>query len=394
MSSPLESAARSPSYTGILPCQKIRAMLSAREILPAGILTDNDILPDQIQPASIDLRLGEYAYPVDASFLPGKGVKVLEKMRQLDSSFERFKIGLREGAVLEKGRVYVIPLLESINLRSDVAAFANPKSSTGRLDILTRLIADEATLFDQVAEGYEGQLYIEVAPRSFSIVVRTGTRLNQLRFRRTRGENPRPITGADWKSLLTEGQIADSTAGGERTGMLPFTVDLSGSGADDALIGWRAKKHAKRIDLDRRDYDPLDFWEPLRFHKESSLILDPDEFYILATKEAIAVPPEFAAEMLPYDTRAGEFRVHYAGFFDPGFGWDMRTRRAGSSRGVLEVRSHEVPFLLEHGQTVGWLRYERMAERPELLYGNDTASNYQGQQLKLAKQFRPLDAPR
>jgi dCTP deaminase len=391
MSSSLESAARSPSYTGILPCQKIKAMLSAGEILPAGILEDNEILPDQIQPASIDLRLGEYAYPVDASFLPGKGVKVLEKMRQLDSSFERFKIGLREGAVLEKGRVYVIPLLESINLRSDVAAFANPKSSTGRLDILTRLIADEATLFDQVTEGYEGQLYIEVAPRSFSIVVRTGTRLNQLRFRRTRGENPRPITGADWKSLLTEGQIADSTAGGERTGMLPFTVDLSGSGADDALIGWRAKKHTRRIDLDRRDYDPLDFWEPLRFHKESSLILDPDEFYILATKEAIAVPPEFAAEMLPYDTRAGEFRVHYAGFFDPGFGWDLRTRRAGSSRGVLEVRSHEVPFLLEHGQTVGWLRYERMAERPEVLYGNDTASNYQGQQLKLAKQFRPVD---
>jgi dCTP deaminase len=394
MSSSLESAARSPSYTGILPCQKIKAMLSAGEILPAGILEDNEILPDQIQPASIDLRLGEYAYPVDASFLPGKGVKVLEKMRQLDSSFERFKIGLREGAVLEKGRVYVIPLLESINLRSDVAAFANPKSSTGRLDILTRLIADEATLFDQVTEGYEGQLYIEVAPRSFSIVVRTGTRLNQLRFRRTRGENPRPITGADWKSLLTEGQIADSTAGGERTGMLPFTVDLSGSGADDALIGWRAKKHTRRIDLDRRDYDPLDFWEPLRFHKESSLILDPDEFYILATKEAIAVPPEFAAEMLPYDTRAGEFRVHYAGFFDPGFGWDLRTRRAGSSRGVLEVRSHEVPFLLEHGQTVGWLRYERMAERPEVLYGNDTASNYQGQQLKLAKQFRPLDTLR
>ena len=197
---------------------------------------------------------------------------------------------------------------------------------------------------------------------------------------------------ADWKSLLTEGQIADSNAISERTGFLPFTIDLKGAGVDDALIGWRAKKHARRIDLDRRDYDPLDFWEPLRFHKESSLILDPDEFYILVTREAIAVPPEFAAEMLPYDTRAGEFRVHYAGFFDPGFGWDLRTRRAGSSRGVLEVRSHEVPFLLEHGQTVGWLRYERMAERPDVLYGNDAASNYQGQQLRLAKQFRPFPA--
>jgi dCTP deaminase len=388
----IESPARAPSYTGILPCQKIRGMLGSGEILPAGILKDGEIAPDQIQPASIDLRLGECAYPVDASFLPGRGMKVLEKMRELDSGFERFRIDLRDGAVLEKGRVYVIPLLEAINLRSDVAAFANPKSSTGRLDILTRLIADHATLFDQVEEGYQGHLYIEVAPRSFSVVVRTGTRLNQLRFRRTRGENPRPITIADWKSLLTEGQIADSSAMSERTGFLPFSIDLKGGGADEALIGWRAKKHARRIDLDRRDYDPLDFWEPIRFHKESSLILDPDEFYILVTKEAIAVPPEFAAEMLPYDTRAGEFRVHYAGFFDPGFGWNLETRKAGSSRGVLEVRSHEVPFLLEHGQTVGWLRYERMAERPDALYGSPSASNYQGQQLKLAKQFRPFTA--
>jgi dCTP deaminase len=379
---------RSPVYTGILPCQKIKEMLSAGEILPLAM---NQIVPDQVQPASIDLRLGEWAYPVDASFLPGKGVKVREKMEKLDASFERFQIDLRNGAVLEKGRVYVIPLQETINLRSDVAAFANPKSSTGRLDILTRLIADEGTRFDQVAEGYEGQLYLEVAPRTFSVVVKTGTRLNQLRFRRTRGENPKPITAADWRALISDGQITDSTAMTEKTADLPFTIDLRGSGSEDALIGWRAKKHAKRIDLEWRDYDPYDFWEPIRFRKDSSLILDPDEFYILMTKEAIGVPPEFAAEMLPYDTRAGEFRVHYAGFFDPGFGWDAQRRRVGSSRGVLEVRSHEVPFLLEHGQTVGWLHYERMAERPDALYGHDLRSNYQGQQLKLAKQFRQLE---
>lgn len=383
-----QETARSPVYTGILPCQKIKEMLSAGEILPLAM---NQIAPEQVQPASIDLRLGEWAYPVDASFLPGKGMKVREKMEKLDSSFERFRIDLRNGAVLEKGRVYVIPLQETINLRSDVAAFANPKSSTGRLDILTRLIADEATRFDQVAEGYEGQLYLEVAPRTFSVVVKTGTRLNQLRFRRTRGENPKPITAADWRTLLAEGQITDSTAMTEKTADLPFTIDLRGSGSENALIGWRAKKHAKRIDLECRNYDPFDFWEPIRFHKDSSLILDPDEFYILMTKEKIAVPPEFAAEMLPYDTRAGEFRVHYAGFFDPGFGWDAQHRRVGSSRGVLEVRSHEVPFLLEHGQTVGWLHYERMAERPDALYGNDLRSNYQGQQLKLAKQFRQLE---
>ena len=379
---------RTGDYTGILPSQKIKEMLNNDEI--KAVLRPID--DDQVQPASIDLRLGDCAYPVDTSFLPCKGVRVVEKMKQLDDQFDDFKIDLRNGAVLEKGRIYVIPLLEAINLKGEVAAFANPKSSTGRLDILTRLIADEATIFDQVREGYKGELYLEVAPRSFSVVVRTGTRLNQLRFRRTRGEEPKSITSAEWKQLLDEGQIVgfgdpEKKARSIRTGVLPFTVDLEGSGAGNDLIGYRAKKHSKRVDLERRDYDPLDFWEPIRFRKTSSLILDPDEFHILMTKEAIAVPPDYAAEMLPYDTRAGEFRVHYAGFFDPGFGWNARTSKAGSSRGVLEVRSHEVPFLLEHGQTVGWLRYERMAARPELLYGQDSSANYQGQSLKLAKQF-------
>jgi dCTP deaminase len=375
VSAPSDLPARSAVYTGIFPCQKIREMVEKEEIVSEGIFAAGGILPDQIQPASIDLRLGDFAYRVDASFLPGKDMRVLEKLGQLDERYEEFKIDLRNGAILERGRLYVIPLMESIRLKSDVAAFANPKSSTGRLDILTRLIADQATVFDQVEEGY------------FSVVARSGTRLNQLRFRRTRGELPRPITAADWKNLISNGEIADAQAAGDKTGMLPFSIDLKGSAAR-ALIGWRAKKHTPRIDLERRDYDPLDFWEPIHFHRGGSLILDPDEFYILMTKEAIAVPPDFAAEMLPYDTRAGEFRVHYAGFFDPGFGWDGRNRKAGSSRGVLEVRSHEVPFVLEHGQTVGWLRYERMAVRPDVLYGEDVASHYQGQELKLAKQFR------
>ncbi|HEY4697613.1 MAG TPA: 2'-deoxycytidine 5'-triphosphate deaminase [Gallionella sp.] len=375
--------------TGIFPSQYIEKMLSNGEIKTMLMPFDHD----QVQPASIDLRLGDCAYPVDTSFLPGEGIKVLDKLKQLDNRYAAFKIDLGKGAVLEKGRVYVIPLLESISLRSEVAAFANPKSSTGRLDILTRLIADGATSFDQVSEGYKGELYLEVAPRSFSVVVKTGTRLNQLRFIRSRGEEAKSIPSAEWKQLLDGGQIVNSrdhekNARSIKTGLLPFTVDLEGSGKKDNIIGYRAKKHVKRIDLERRDYDPLDFWEPIRFHKTSSLILDPDEFYILMTKEAIAVPPEYAAEMLPYDTRAGEFRVHYAGFFDPGFGWDAKINKAGSSRGVLEVRSHEVPFLLEHGQTVGWLRYERMAAKPELLYGQDISSNYQGQSLKLAKQFK------
>jgi dCTP deaminase len=384
----LRVSSRESDYTGVFPSQKIKEMLNSNEIRTVVNLDH-----DQVQPASIDLRLGDYAYPVRTSFLPGKDVKVLDKLKKLDGRFADFRIDLRNGAVLEKGLVYVIPLQEAISLKSEVAAFANPKSSTGRLDILTRLIADEATAFDEVKEGYKGELYIEVAPRSFSVVVKTGTRLNQLRFRRTRGEGAKPISSTEWKKLLNEGQIVDSKdyeKSLEKKGVLPFTVDLEGSGEDGNIIGWRAKKHANRIDLERRDYDPLDFWDPIIFHKTPSMILEPDEFYILMTKEAIAVPPDYAAEMMPYDTRAGEFRVHYAGFFDPGFGWDIKTGKAGSSKGVLEVRSHEVPFLLEHGQTVGWLRYERMAARPDLLYGQDINSNYQGQSLKLAKQFKQL----
>lgn len=384
---PYNAQRRMRANTGILPSQAIEEMLRNEEII-----TTVPLLDDQVQPASIDLRLGKYAYPVDTSFLPGKDLTVREKMQQLDPRFEDFKLDLTNGAVLEKGRVYVIPLLESIDLKSEVAGFANPKSSTGRLDILTRLIADYGTVFDQVRKGYKGQLYIEVAPRSFSVVVKTGTRLNQLRFRRTTGNAPLAIPQDEWKKLLDEQQIIhgddDSGSAHEEKGMLRFTVDLKGSGREGEIIGYRARKHVQRIDLEQRNYDPLDFWEPLRFHKTSSLILDPDEFYILMTKEAVAVPPDYAAEMVPYDTRAGEFRVHYAGFFDPGFGWDASTGKAGSSKAVLEVRSHEVPFLLEHGQTVGWLRFERMAVRPETLYGQDMNSNYQGQGLKLAKQFK------
>ena len=242
----LKVSSRESDYTGVFPSQKIKEMLNSNEIRTVVNLDH-----DQVQPASIDLRLGDYAYPVRTSFLPGKDVKVLDKLKKLDGRFADFRIDLRNGAVLEKGLVYVIPLQEAISLKSEVAAFANPKSSTGRLDILTRLIADEATAFDEVKEGYKGELYIEVAPRSFSVVVKTGTRLNQLRFRRTRGEGAKPISSTEWKKLLNEGQIVDSKdyeKSLEKKGVLPFTVDLEGSGEDGNIIGWRAKKHANRID--------------------------------------------------------------------------------------------------------------------------------------------------
>lgn len=378
--------------TGVLPSQAIQEMLLEEEIFAAEKCCGIEV--DQLQPASIDLRLGYYAYPVETSFLPGPGASVMEKLLRLDPQIERFKIDLREGGVLEKGKVYVVPLLEAIRLRHDIAAFANPKSSTGRLDILTRLISDGASNFDQVKAGYSGRLYVEVAPRSFSVIATTGTRLNQLRFRRICGLTSRGISAAEWadlienKKIVSTGEALLKNKHAEVPGMLPFTVDLMAEGKENGIIGWRAKKSTRRIDLEKRDYDPFEFFEPIRFRKNNTLVLVPDEFYILVTKEAIAVPPGYAAEMLPYETRAGEFRVHYAGFFDPGFGWNGTTQSAGTSRGVLEVRSHEVPFLLEHEQSIGWLRYERMADVPDSLYGQEIRSNYQGQGLKLAKQFR------
>jgi len=367
------------NISGILPHKYIEAMLKRQEIKAISAIEEG-----QIQPASIDLRLGDYAYPLDTSFLPGKNFTALDKLKTLDSNFDKFKIDLRSGAVLEKGRIYLIPLQESLALPSDISGFANPKSSTGRLDILTRLIADNASVFDQIEPSYKGNLYIEVAPRSFSVVVKTGDRLNQLRFRKGNIALPGK---EQWHDLIDNLHIVSEKQSPEDIATLKFTVDLQGDATPGTIIGYRAKRHASRIDLERRDYISSDFWHPILYNNRESLILEPEEFYILMTKEAVAIPPGYAAEMLAYDTRAGEFRVHYAGFFDPGFGWDLQNNRAGNSRAVLEVRSHDVAFLLEHGQTVGRLRYEKMLEVPQILYGQDIKSNYQGQSLKLAKQF-------
>jgi len=365
--------ARNAARTGILPFQSINAMLREHEIWSKA-----EILADQVQPASIDLRLGPVAYRVRASFLPGPESTVLDKVQALDG----YPIDISNGAVLEKGCVYVVPLLESLNLKSGVTAFANPKSSTGRLDILTRLIGDNSHNFDRLDKGYSGPLYVEIAPRTFSVVVHEGTRLNQLRFRR----GSPVMASSELQRLHDEGKLVLSNTPDQNyieRNMLRLSVDLHGAG-QGGLIGYRAKKHTDRIDLDQIGYyEPLDFWEPIYYHRDPPLILDPDAFYILVTKEAVRIPPDLAAEMVAYDTAVGEFRVHYAGFFDPGFGWGDAVSRA-----VLEVRSHEVPFTLEDGQTVGWLQYERMAGKPDRLYGAGIKSNYQGQGLALAKQFK------
>jgi dCTP deaminase len=305
-------------------------------------------------------------------------------VRERLDAFGMHEIDLAAGAVLEKGCVYVVPLMETVALKSRVAALANPKSSVGRLDVFTRLITDHSAVFDQVAAGYKGPLFAEISPRTFSIVVRQGSRLNQLRLQRG---NP-PATDTQLRRLHRTTPLVEGAAGEADIDQgIAVTVDLAGDGSAGGPVGWRARRHTDLIDLALvGHYRPEDFWEPVGADAAASLLLNPGAFYILASKEAVVVPPDHAAEMRPYDTRVGEFRVHYAGFFDPGFGY------AGSggagSRAVLEIRSFEVPFALRDGQLVGRLVYERLAGIPDKLYGAAIGSSYQRQGLMLAKQFR------
>lgn len=355
--------------TGVLPAQALRDLI-AKGVIAA----EAPILPAQIQPASLDLRLGATAFRVRASFLAGKGRPVADRLAE----FGMHRIDLSQGAVLEKGCVYVIPLMERLTLPSGISAVANAKSSTGRLDLLTRTITDGGTEFDRIPEGYDGPLYAEVCPRSFSVLVRPGQRLNQIRFRHGQAV----LTDTELAALHAREPLVDGPA--VISEGLGFSVDLRPAAGD--LVGYRAKPHAGVIDLDRIGFYPAaDFWEQIRT-SDGQIILDPGAFYILVSQEAVTIPPDYAAEMAPFLAMVGEFRVHYAGFFDPGFG--HAAAGGAGSRGVLEVRCHEAPFVLEHGQVVGRLVYERMADRPDALYGEKIASNYQGQGLKLAKQFR------
>ena len=357
---------------GILPDRMIASLADAGAIIPSA-----EFVADQIQPASLDLRLGEIAYRVRASFLPGPGVTVAERIDDL----KLHEIALGDGAVLETGCVYIVPLAESLALPPDIAAAANPKSSTGRLDVFTRVIADGARGFDRIDAGYHGPLYAEISPRTFPVLVREGSRLSQIRFRRGNGL----LDAAALAALHAHERLVDDPKAEVREG-IAVSVDLSGFGADKR-VGYRAKRHTGVIDVDRRaGYDVVEFWEGIAARKDGSLILDPNEFYILASKEAVQVPPDYAAEMVPFDPLVGEFRVHYAGFFDPGFGYAGAGGKG--ARAVLEVRSREVPFILEHGQIVGRLVYEKMLSRPAAMYGQRIGSNYQAQGLKLSKHFR------
>jgi dCTP deaminase len=367
------------SDRGILPDRMIAALAEQGVIRAA-----RPFAADQIQPASLDLRLGAVAYRVRASFLPGPGITVAQRIAEL----KLHEFSLSPGAVLETSCVYIVPLIESLALPGDIAAATNPKSSTGRLDVFTRVIADETRGFDRIAGGYQGPLYAEISPKTFPVLVREGSRLSQMRLRR----GDAALSGEDLRALHARERLVDRAEAVMGDGVA-VSIDLVGAeqrttdGRSNGVVGYRAKRHTAVIEIERRGaYEVGDFWEPITARADRTLILDPDEFYILASTEAVQVPPGFAAEMVPFDPLVGEFRVHYAGFFDPGFGY----AGAGGlgSRAVLEVRSREVPFILEHGQIVGRLVYERMVAPPAQLYGSGIGSNYQAQGLKLSKHFR------
>ena len=366
-----------PRTTGILPSQEISNLI-ARGHISAGRAID----PEHIQPASLDLRLGDMAHRVRASFLPGPNSTVESKIKDLRMA----RIDLTGASVLEKDCVYIIPLVEELNLPENISGKANPKSTTGRLDIFTRLITDYGTEFDSVPHGYKGKLYAEVVSRTFTVAVRAGMRLSQLRF--VQG-SPRSgdstIKGLDQEEPLV---YMDESSPGKAQFQrgLRVTVNLEASEPGE-IIAYKAKRYAPAIELERINfYSTEEFWEVRHQSANKNLILEPGDFYILASRERVRVPPDFAAEMVPFDPSDGEFRIHYAGFFDPGFGYGSSEIKG--TRAVLEVRAHEVPFLIEHGQLVGRLNYMHLLSRPEKIYGTNIGSSYQHQALTLSKQFR------
>src|SRR5215203_80502 len=363
--------------TGIVPYQGLK------DLIERGVIRASEPIADvQLQPASLDLRLGPVGYQVRASFLPTETSTVAGRVDQLKLA----ELDLTEPTILERGKVYIIPLLEELALPPGMIGKTNPKSTIGRLDAFTRLLTDYAGEFERVPRGYKGKLYVEVAPRAFSVIVHQGSRLNQLRIMRG---NPPPSDTAlnalnDAETLVYLGDDEPGQAVISRG--LWISVNLLPTDETE-IVGYMARHGTPPVDLDLVGaYDVAEFWEPVRKTDRGEIILEPGDFYILASVERIRVPPTFAAEMVGYDPSVGEFRLHYAGFFDPGFGYgedDVKGTRA-----VLEVRSHEVPFLMRHGQRVGRLIYERLTALPEKIYGLSIGSSYQRQELALSKQFK------
>lgn len=366
--------------SGVLPNQYLHAAI-AGGVIHAGPYT----IPTQnVQPASLDLRLGDVAYRIRCSFLPGRNPV---ERRVKDLTIDELDLR-REGAVLETNLPYLIPLKEQLALPPEVRAKANPKSSTGRADVFTRVITDESSRFDEVAAGYVGGLYLEVVPLSFPVRVREDLSLNQLRLsvgstalddravRHHHRHEPLLFAGG---SAVPDAELALSNG---------LFLSLNLRGADGGRVGYRSRGSAPLLDLSKVGAaEPDAFWEAVRREDGDRIVLDPKSFYLLMSREAVSIPPGLAAEMTAYDPTSGELRTHYAGFFDPGFGFDHAGRSAGSTA-ALEVRAHDVPFMIEDGQRVCKLTFERMLEQPTLLYGQGIGSNYQGQTETLGKHFR------
>lgn len=379
-----DEVAETSRIEGMLPSQEIRELIASGHIRSFPEITEQ-----QIQPASLDLRLGDVGYRVRASFVPRQST-VEGKIAELGLSMAR--VDLTRTTVFEKRCVYIVPLLEELHLPADIWAKANPKSSTGRLDIFTRLITNCGEDFERVQAGYKGKLYAEIAPRTFSVILRAGMTLNQLRFLRG---NPKLSNAATAKiekdarrraeALVYEGEGIPSRARIAKESVR-LSANLRGSSPAE-VVAYKAKKNAPVIDLANvNHYAPEEFWDAAVDPGPKGLILEPADFYILASKERVSVPPEFAAEMVSMDPEIGEFRIHYAGFFDPGFGYGAGDVRG--TRAVLEVRAHEVPFLIEHGQEVGLLRYYPLRSLPDKIYGTEIGSSYQSQGLALSKHFK------
>jgi dCTP deaminase len=364
---------------GVLPAQRLRAAI-ADEWIVAG---DWRIPRESVQPASVDLRLGERAWALRCSFLPDSDSTVEQKVADL--AFEQ--IDLRDGATLERDRPYLVPLVEQLRLPDNVRAKTNPKSSTGRLDVFTRVLTDRSHRFDEIAPGYGGRLYLEVVPRTFAIRVKTGLALNQVRLidgdGRLSDSELLQLHGEVPLLFVDERPLAPSSLSlGEG-----LFLGLDASGGTDSTVGYRAKKNSLPLDLTKVGaLRWQDYWEPVHPEAKQRIVLEPEVFYLLLSREGVSIPPSYAAEMLAYDPTAGELRTHYAGFFDPGFGYS-RSGALGGSRAALEVRARDVSFMVEHGQPVCKLAFERMAEEPDVLYGEDVKSNYQGQQTMLSKHF-------
>lgn len=375
--------------SGILPWQEIKQMVATGQISASP-----DVPDSQIQPASIDLRLGSVAYRVQASFLRGRSATLLTKVQELlDSTIDLTHL---TPPLLEPGVVYIIPLLESLRLPNDVQGIANPKSTTGRLDIFTRLITEHGDQFDRVPLGYKGMLYVEVSSRTFPIRVRAGMRLNQLRF--VRGASLDPLRNGELQKLAKQYRLIHD-AEGEQPGKNRFvdgaelTVDLMGDD-ESSVVAYKAKEAPRAIDLDKiNHYDPLEYWEAIPRPRSGRIILSKGGFYLLASKAGVSIPPHNAGEMIAHDPSMGEFRVHYAGFFDPGFGFGASGEIPGT-KAVLEVRAYEVPIVLEDDDVVGRLHYYPMAAAPGRVYGSSIGSSYQQQGLALSKQFQRPDAQR